>query len=238
MKQLIPLIKHPWDISEKDAILLQRNLSGKVIKEDRFEEVKWIAGVDVAYDEQRNEQFAAAVVLDALSFEVIEFSIAQEAVKFPYIPGLFSFREIPTIAKALMKLKTVPDLIVCDGQGVAHPRRFGLACHLGVIFDIPSIGCGKTRLLGTADDPGSNRGDSSPLIDNGETVGCVLRTQTKIRPIFVSVGHLVSLKTACDWIIKLTPKFRLPETTRQADQLVKKLKKGDLTAASINVARL
>lgn len=186
--------------------------------------------MDVAYDEQGNKQFAAAVVLDANSLELIEFSVAQETVKFPYVPGLFSFREIPTITKALIRLKTTPDLIVCDGQGVAHPRRFGLACHLGVMFNIPSIGCGKTRLFGDAGEPGPNRGDSSPLIDGGEIIGCVLRTQNKIKPIFVSIGHLISLKTACDWIIKLTPKFRLPETTRQADQLVKRLKKGDLLA--------
>jgi deoxyribonuclease V len=228
MKRLIPIIKHPLDISEKDAILLQRKLSDRVVKEDQHKKVRWVAGVDAAYDEQRNKQFAAAVVLDANSLDLVEFSVAQEDVKFPYIPGLFSFRETPAITKALIKLRTVPDLIVCDGQGIAHPRRFGLACHLGVMFNIPSIGCGKTRLLGAADEPGPNRGDRSLLLDCDETIGCVLRTQNKIKPIFVSIGHLVSLKTACDWVIKLTPKFRLPETTRQADQLVKRLKKGEL----------
>jgi deoxyribonuclease V len=228
MKQLIPIIKHPLEISEKDAILLQRNLSDKVVKEDHLEKVRWVAGVDAAYDEQSNKQFAAAVVLDAISLDFVEFSVSQEDVKFPYIPGLFSFRETPAITKALIKLRTVPDLIVCDGQGIAHPRRFGLACHLGVMFNIPSIGCGKTRLLGAADEPGPNRGDRSPLLDNGETIGFVLRTQNKIKPLYVSIGHLVSLETACDWVIKLTPKFRLPETTRQADQLVKRLKNGDL----------
>jgi deoxyribonuclease V len=119
-------------------------------------------------------------------------------------------------------------LIVCDGQGVAHPRRFGLACHIGIMFNIPTIGCGKTRLLGTADEPGPNRGDSTPLIDNGKVVGSVLRTQYKVKPVFVSIGHLISLKTACEWIIRLTPRYRLPETTRQADQMVKRMKKGDL----------
>jgi deoxyribonuclease V len=228
MQHLIPIIKHPLDISEIDAILLQRNLSGRVIKEDHHKKIRWLAGVDAAYDEQRNKQFAAAVVFDANSLDFVEFSVAQEDVKFPYIPGLFSFRETPAVTKALMKLRTVPDLIVCDGQGIAHPRRFGLACHLGVMFNIPSIGCGKTRLFGDADEPGPNRGDSSPLIDGSEIIGCVLRTQNKIKPIFVSVGHLISLKTACDWIIKLTANFRLPETTRQADQLVKRFKKGDL----------
>lgn len=222
-----PSITHQWDVSEADAIEIQLKLASEVISDDHFCDIKYVAGVDVAYDEKGNKQFAAAVVLDANSLQLVDFSVTQEAVKFAYVPGLFSFREIPTIAKALIKLKTAPDLIVCDGQGVAHPRRFGLACHLGVLFNIPSIGCGKTRLIGAADEPGPNRGDSSPLIDNGETIGCVLRTQNKIKPIVVSVGHLVSLKTACDWIIKLTPKFRLPETTRQADQLVKRFKKSE-----------
>ena len=221
---------HEWDLSEAKAVELQKKLASKVITHDyNLNCVRYVAGVDVAYDEENNKQFAAAVVLDAKSFDLIDFSIAHEDVKFPYIPGLFSFREMPTVAKALKKLKKVPGLIVCDGQGVAHPRRFGLACHLGVMFNIPTIGCGKTRLIGDANEPGPNRGDIEPLMDSGKVVGSVLRTQDNIKPLFVSIGHLISLKTACEWIIKLTPQFRLPETTRQADQLVKRLKKGDLT---------
>ena len=123
--------------------------------------------------------------------------------------------------KALAKLKNIPDLIICDGQGYAHPRRFGLACHLGVIFDIATIGCGKTRLLGEHELPGENRGDSAPLMDQDEIIGSVLRTQTKIKPIYVSVGHKISLATACDWVLTFSPKYRLPETTRQADQVVR-----------------
>lgn len=225
-----PRLVHEWGLSEVQAVELQKKLASKVVTHDHnLNCVNYVAGVDVAYDEKSNNQFAAVVVLDANSFELIDSSIAQESVKFPYIPGLFSFREMPTIAKALKKLKTIPDLIVCDGQGVAHPRRFGLACHLGIMFNIPTIGCGKTRLLGDANEPGPNRGDSEPLMDSGKVVGSVLRTQDNIKPLFVSIGHLISLKTACEWIIKLTPQFRLPETTRQADQLVKRLKKGELS---------
>lgn len=225
-----PRLVHEWDLSEVQAVELQKKLASKVITDDHnLNCVNYVAGVDVAYDEKNNKQFAAAVVLDANSFNLIDSSIAQESVKFPYIPGLFSFREMPTIAKALKKLKTAPDLIVCDGQGVAHPRRFGLACHLGIMFNIPTIGCGKTRLIGDANEPGPNRGDIEPLMDRGRVVGNVLRTQDNIKPLFISIGHLISLKTACEWIIKLTPQFRLPETIRQADQLVKRLKKGDLS---------
>jgi deoxyribonuclease V len=225
-----PRLVHEWGLSEVQAVELQKKLASKVITDDHnLNCVNYVAGVDVAYDEKNNKQFAAAVVLDINSFDLIDSSIAQEAVKFPYIPGLFSFREMPTIAKALKKLKTAPDLIVCDGQGVAHPRRFGLACHLGIMFNIPTIGCGKTRLIGDANEPGPNRGDIEPLMDSGTVVGSVLRTQDNIKPLFISIGHLISLKTACEWIIKLTPQFRLPETIRQADQLVKRLKKGDLS---------
>lgn len=224
-----PQFVHERDLSEAKAVELQKKLASKVVTHDyNLNCVKYVAGVDVAYDEKSNKQFAAAVVLDANTLNLIDSSIAQGDVKFPYIPGLFSFREMPTIAKALKKLQKIPGLIVCDGQGIAHPRRFGLACHLGVMFNIPTIGCGKTRLIGDANEPGPNRGDIEPLMENGEVVGSVLRTQDNIKPLFVSVGHRISLETACEWIIKLTPKFRLPETTRQADQLVKRLKKRDL----------
>lgn len=136
--------------------------------------------------------------------------------------SLFSFRELPPLMKAFEKLQTVPQLIVCDGQGIAHPRRFGLASHVGLLYDIPAIGCGKTRLLGEYAQPDSHRGACSPLLDEGEIVGAVLRTQADTKPVFVSVGHGISLPTACEWITRLAPKYRLPETTRQVDQLVNK----------------
>ena len=186
-----------------------------------FNNIKYVAGVDVAYDEKIDKQIAAVVVLDPSTLEVLETSIAEDVTHFPYIPGLFSFRELPSIAKALENLKIRPDLIVCDGQCIARPRRFGLASHLGVLFDVPTIGCGKTRLLGHAEEPGIKRGDYSPLIDNGEIIGNSLRTQDNVKPVYVSIGHRISLQTACDWILKLSPKYRLPETTRHADHAVK-----------------
>lgn len=217
------IINHPWDITEEEALTLQQQLAAKVIKEDCFNSIHNVAGVDVAYDKHSDKLFAAVVVLDAVSLEPIEMATAEGKSPFPYIPGLFSFREIPPIAKALDQLAITPDLIVCDGQGIAHPRRFGLACHLGVLFNVPTIGCGKTRLIGEAESPDQPRGSFKSLVDSKEVIGHVLRTQDNVNPIYVSTGHRVSLATASDWILKLSPKYRLPETTRKADQLVNSL---------------
>ena len=214
-------IDHPWNLTEAEAIQLQRELAVKVITDDRFNEIHFVAGVDVAYQKQGNRLVAAVVILDADTLKIVETVTAEDRVKFPYIPGLFSFRELPPLIKAFAKLNHSPDPIVCDGQGYAHPRRFGLASHLGVIFDLPTIGCGKTRLLGEHNEPDRERGAIAPLYDKGEVIGNVLRTQTDIKPIYVSIGHRIELATACSWILKLSPKYRLPETTRNADQLVK-----------------
>ncbi|MFS0554781.1 deoxyribonuclease V [Brevibacillus sp. 179-C9.3 HS] len=218
-----PIIQHSWSIDEQEAINLQRQLAQQVKKEDQLEDVRYVAGVDVAYHAERDLLVAGVAILDANSLQVVESVVIQDTVEFPYIPGLFSFRELPPLVSAFKELKTTPQLVVCDGQGIAHPRRFGLASHLGVLFDIPTIGCGKTRLLGEYEEPAQKRGAYSPLIDQGEIIGGVLRTQPNIKPIFVSIGHGISLPTACAWITRLSPKYRLPETTRQADQLVNKV---------------
>lgn len=215
------VITHRWDLSENEAQKLQAELASRVITHDCLGEVRTVAGVDVAYDKHSNKLVAAAVVLDAHSLEVVDSATAEDVEQFPYIPGLFSFRELPPIALALQQLSTTPDLIICDGQGVAHPRRFGLACHLGVLFDVPTLGCGKTRLVGEADAPGRDRGNYSPLTDRDEVIGNLLRTQTGIRPVYVSTGHKISLSTACEWVLKLTTRYRLPETTRLSDQQVR-----------------
>lgn len=215
-----PVFTHDWSLSESDAMALQARLASQVITSDQFERIERIAGVDVAYRKDSNQLVAAVSVIDAHTLAVIESATIVDQATFPYIPGLFSFRELPALVSAFAKLKYSPDLVVCDGQGLAHPRRFGLACHLGLVFDIPSIGCGKTRLVGEFSDPGLARGAQSSLIDHHEVVGKVLRTQDNVKPVYVSIGHRVSLDTACDWVLALAPKYRLPETTRQADQLV------------------
>ncbi len=217
-----PIINHSWNLSEGEALQLQYELAARVIKHDEVDKIKFIAGVDVAYAKEIDKLVAAVIILDANTLEVIETVIVEDIAKFPYISGLFSFRELPPLIKAFSKLQNIPDLVICDGQGYAHPRRFGLACHLGLIFDIPSVGCGKTRLVGTHEEPDSKRGAITSLIDKEEVVGNVLRTQDNINPIYVSLGHRISLATSCDWVLKLSPQYRLPQTTRLADQAVRK----------------
>lgn len=216
-----PVLNHSWDLSEQEALALQQKLSSKIIKHDDLNKIKLIAGVDVAYSKETDQLVSAVVVLDAFSLEVIETVLSYDRSKFPYISGLFSFREIPALISAFDKLKNIPDLVVCDGQGYAHPRRFGLACHLGLIFDIPTIGCGKTKLIGQHEKINLKKGSTTSLKDKNEIIGNLLRTQDNINPIYVSIGHRISLATACDWVLKLSPLYRLPQTTRLADQAVR-----------------
>lgn len=218
-----PVMHHSWDLGAAEAVQLQQELAKKVETRDRIDHIKLVAGVDVAYAKENDRLVAAVAVLDAMTLELVETATCEQQAQFPYIPGLFSFRELPPLISALAKLKQTPDLIVCDGQGYAHPRRFGLACHLGVLYDVPTIGCGKTRLLGEHTEPGQNRGATAELTENGEAIGCVLRTQDAVKPIYVSIGHRISLNTASEWVLKLSRKYRLPETTRQADQLVRRV---------------
>ncbi|WP_329454633.1 endonuclease V [Streptomyces sp. NBC_01497] len=182
-----------------------------------------VTGVDVAYDDERDVVAAAAVVLDAATLTVVEEATAVGRVSFPYVPGLLAFREVPTVLAALARLEGDPGLLVCDGYGLAHPRRFGLACHLGVVTGFPSIGVAKTPFLLRPEPPGLERGAWSPLIaPEGDEVGRALRTRKGVRPVFVSVGHRVGLANACAHTLRLAPAYRLPETTRRADALCRR----------------
>jgi deoxyribonuclease V len=222
---LVRRLTHSWDLDEGDARLLQSELARQVVTHDDLPAaVRVVAGVDAAYDTHSAHLYAAAVVLDAGTLSVLESATAIAEARFPYVPGLFSFRELPPVAEALEKLHCRPDVVVCDGQGIAHPRRFGLACHLGLLYDLPTIGCAKSRLVGDFEEPGPSRGESSLLVHDGDAVGRVLRTQTGVNPVFVSTGHRVSLVTACEWVLRLAPRFRLPETTRLANRLVNELR--------------
>jgi deoxyribonuclease V len=176
-----------------------------------------VAGVDVGF---RNGLTRAAIaVLSHPELELVETAVAHRPTEFPYVPGLLSFREAPAVLDALNKLGTGPDLLLCDGQGIAHPRRFGIACHLGILTGIPSIGVAKSRLIGSHDDPGDTRGDWSPLMDKGEIIGAVLRTRPRVKPLYVSIGHRVGLETAIAWVMACCTRYRLPETTRSAHRL-------------------
>lgn len=208
-----------WPRTADEARAIQDELRPLVVAADpkppRFGTV---AGLDSAYDDEAGVVAAAAVVLDAHTLETLESEVAHGTVEFPYVPGLLAFREVPTALRVLERLDTAPDLLVCDGQGLAHPRRFGLACHLGVLAGLPTIGVAKNA-WGEYTAPGPERGDSSDLVLDGEVVGRALRTRAGVKPVFVSVGHLISLDTACAQVLALTPHYRQPETTRRADAL-------------------
>ena len=217
---------HPWDLSEQEAVALQTELAKRVLVADRLpHRIQNVAGVDVAYADDAGRAFAAIAVINLENKQLEQMVSAEERIRFPYFPGLLSFRELPALAAALEKLPSKPDLMICDGQGIAHPRRFGLACHLGVLYDVPTIGCAKTRLTGEAEVPGLARGSRAPLICEGETVGAVLRTRDGVKPLYVSPGHRISIRTACDWILDLSWQYRIPEPIRMADQLVNKMKR-------------
>jgi deoxyribonuclease V len=212
---------HSWDLSTTEAVALQKRLATDVVREDRLGPVRRVAGVDVGYGRRGGDARAAVVVLDLADLAVLESATASRAVVFPYVPGLLSFREAPVVIEALGKLRVQPDLLLCDGQGIAHPRRLGIASHLGLLLDIPSIGVAKSRLIGTHEDPGPRRGDRAPLTDKGEVIGAVLRSRPGTKPIYVSIGHRVCLDMAVAFVMRCTTRFRLPETTRAADRLSK-----------------
>jgi deoxyribonuclease V len=211
--------RHPWNVTPKEAIAIQKQLRGNVVTEDRLGIVRRVAGVDVGFEEAGKVTRAAVAVLSYPGLQLIDQAIVHCPTRFPYVPGLLSFREIPAIIQALALLKEPPDLLLCDGQGLAHPRRFGLACHLGVLTDIPSIGVAKTRLIGTHGPVPTDKGQWTPLLDQEEIIGAVLRARKGIKPIFVSIGHRISLKTAIHYVMSCVTRYRLPETTRWAHRL-------------------
>jgi deoxyribonuclease V len=207
-----------WPRTEEEALAAQDVLRARMIAGPGPASVATVAGLDVAYHEDGERLAAAVVVLDAADLSVRDSAVVVGRPPFPYVPGLFAFREVPPLLAALDRLTVRPDVLICDGHGVAHPRRFGLAAHLGVLTDLPAFGVGKTRLVGEWEPVGPARGDRSKLIDQGGIVGAVLRTRDGVKPVFVSVGHRMDLAGACDLTLALTPRYRLPETTRAADR--------------------
>ncbi|MET8153852.1 endonuclease V [Actinoplanes sp. NPDC049668] len=204
--------------TEAEALAVQDALRPQVIGGPGPADPATVAGLDVAYHEDGERLAAAIVVLDARTHAVLDSAVVHGRPAFPYVPGLFAFREVPALLEALDRLRVRPEVLICDGHGLAHPRRFGLACHLGVLTGLPSFGVGKTPLVGAWEPVAERRGARSALVDGGEAVGAVLRTRDAVKPVFVSVGHRMDLDTACGLTLALTPRFRLPETTRAADR--------------------
>ena len=210
---------HGWRVTPRQAREIQLRLRGSVSRHDDLGTVDCVAGVDVGFEVGGAVTRAAVAVLSFPALELVARALAKRPTGFPYVPGLLSFREIPAVLDALQMLERPPDLLLCDGQGYAHPRRFGLACHLGVLTGLPSIGVAKTRLIGEHEALGRSKGDLAWLTDAGETIGAVVRTRDDVKPLYVSVGHRVSLRTAVDYVLACTTRYRLPETTRWAHKI-------------------
>ena len=210
---------HQWDLSPAEARALQPQLAERVIAETTFDpsEVRTVAGVDVSV--RRGVARAAVVVLRLADLEPVDCAVDEAPATFPYVPGLLTFREGPGVLGALEQLTIWPDLLIFDGQGIAHPRRIGLAAHMGVMLDRPSIGCAKSRLTGTHAEPGDVVGDWESLVDGDEIIGAVVRSRVGVKPLYVSIGHRVDLPTAIDLVLRCTRGYRLPETTRYAHQV-------------------
>ena len=209
-------------MSPQDARRLQMKLAAHVIRKNRLGTIKTVAGIDVGI--KGDMACAAVVVLNFPGLDIAAQSTATRRVTCPYIPGLLSFREGPVILDALDRLDRKPDLLILDGQGIAHPRRLGIASHIGLLSDLPSIGCAKSRLCGQYQEPGVERGSHVLLMDHGETIGAIVRTRTGVKPVFVSIGHRVDLKTSIDVVLGCCKGYRLPETTRQAHRLASEWK--------------
>ncbi len=222
---MVPRFRSRWSLTPRQAIRLQERLRDQVNLSDRLGRIQYVAGADMAFDPETEVAFGGVIVYSFPELREIERRMARRKLRFPYVPGLLSFREAPILLAAFARLKTAPDLILVDGHGRAHPRLFGLACHLGVLFDKPAIGCAKSLLVGEHAKPGLEAGSAAPLYFHSERVGMVLRTRDRVRPIYVTQGHRVSLGTAVKLVRKCLDGYRIPKPTREADHYVGELRR-------------
>jgi len=216
---------HNWNLSPTEAVALQRELASQVVLQPLdISKIETVAGVDISFNKFSETIYAGIVVLKFPTLEIVETSGIVSETKFPYIPGLLSFREIPALLAAWEKLENTPDVLICDGQGRAHPRRFGVACHAGILTGKPSIGCAKSVLVGKFDEPPVARGNWSPMIHREEEIGAALRTKNNVAPVYVSPGHLIDSKTSIEILLRCDGGYRVPEPTRQAHLFVNELR--------------
>lgn len=218
---------HEWSLTPREAVELQKRLRESVRVEPLKKKVETVAGADISFNKFDPTMYTGIVVLRLPSLEVVEEVGIVGETKFPYVPGLLSFRESPSVLEAWAKLKTEPDAVMFDGQGIAHPRRVGIASHVGLIINRPTLGCAKSVLVGRFEEPGEERGSWSPMIDKGETIGAALRTKTRVQPIYVSPGHLIDLAGAVELTLACDGGYRQPEPTRRAHLLVNALRRGE-----------
>ena len=216
---------HPWNIDINQAKTIQLELQQKIVLCPLKKSTKLIAGADVSYSLKDQLFFAAIVILRYPDLIEIESAVARGKVTFPYVPGFLTFREAPVLLKAFEKIKHRPDVVMFDGQGIAHPRSVGVATHLGIILNIPTIGCAKSRLIGNHNLVPEDRGATVPLKINNKIIGAVVRTRSKVKPIYISPGYKITLNESVDIVLKTSPKYRIPEPTRKAHLLVNQLRK-------------
>ena len=216
----IPRACHSWSVTPQRAIALQRELASRVIRKGVLRKLRFAAGADLAFSPDGSECIAGVVLWNLQAGVVVEQHVLRRPVRFPYVPGLLSFREAPALIAVLRRLRGQPDVFLFDGQGLAHPRRFGLACHVGLLIDQPSLGCAKSVLVGTNREPDWPRGSTAPLEHNGERIGTAVRTRDRVKPVYVSIGHRLSLESAVEITLACGAGYRLPEPTRLADKLV------------------
>ena len=212
-------VDHSWNVSPQEAARIQQELRPLVRMEDDFGGIRLVAGADLSFHREERMCRAAMVVVRFPDLDIVEEAAVEEEVRFPYVPGLLAFREAPAIISVYHKLRSKPDLLVLDGHGYAHPRRFGVTCHVGLALDVPAIGCAKSRLVGAYDEPNDEAGAFSSLIDEGEIIGAALRTRAGAKPVFVSIGHRVCLESAMMLTMQCVRGYRLPEPTRLAHRL-------------------
>ncbi|NPC71890.1 endonuclease V [Corallococcus sp. AB004] len=229
-----PRAPHPWNVTPTEAVALQKRLREQLILEPPAGlRITRLAGADISTEKGNDTGYGGMVVLDAETLLPVARAVATAPLTFPYVPGLLSFRELPVLAAVWERLTVRPDVLVFDGQGTAHPRRLGIACHGGLLFDIPSIGCAKSLLVGTPGKLAERRGATSPITHKGEVVGMAVRTRTGVSPVFVSPGHRMDLDTAVEWVLKASPRYREPETTRHAHRLVNAFRRAGGEAAEL-----
>lgn len=221
---------HPWDVSPKEALAIQKNLTTKIVTNTPLNprRIKMIAGADVSYDKQTNRVYGAVAVLAFPGLNIIDNAVCALPARFPYVPGLLVFREGPALLEAFDKITTTPDVVMFDGHGIAHPRGIGIATHVGLLLDIPSIGVAKSVLVGDYDQPDIEAGSRTPLVKNGQLLGVALRTRKNVSPVFVSIGYKVNLESAINLVLQCLSKYRLPEPVRQAHILAGKARSNQL----------